>query len=118
MPRSPRKAGRPEPSTMRPLRMTRSSMGFSSGKDVEQTLPGLAAEIVGRLRIALFEKLPGAAGIERDGAERAVLVAHAHLELGLAVVPGHDVRARDDRLSRHASPPRAAARRRSRRCRG
>src|SRR3954447_7821185 len=84
---SPRRPGRPEPSTISPLRMTRSSMCVSlSFESREHDAPRPSHQLVERADTGAVERRDARLLVERDRCCAAVVVGELHLDLGPAVV--------------------------------
>src|SRR6478735_9030763 len=99
---SPWRPGRPEPSTISPLRMTRSSMdvpllALLLFECREHGAPRTSHQLVERADPCPVER--GSAGllVERDGRGAAVVVGELDLDLGPSVVAADDGGARDGR---------------------
>ena len=101
MPRSPRKAGSPEPSTIRPFWMARSSMSSSafrvSGARISHALPRRSSRLATPARV---ERRGRGLLVEPHARTGAVRIAHPQHQLGTPVVSGGDLRVLDDRDAR------------------
>ena len=101
MPMSPRYAGSPVPSMIKPLRIARSSTRLSNGEGGQQGVERLADELIDRCDAVGVEHANHGFVIERDVRAATVVVGQFDQHLGVAVVTGGNRGGADHR--RHAT---------------